>query len=131
MSNDHAAAATDECKLAGRGYLAYLANLTLFPLIGFIWQWWLWRSAKHAHYSFALASISQAVFGSVFAGTLLTIATALIVFFGSLHSPWTWVILILYFTTCHACLILLGVVGYARSSAGKSFKFLQPKSWWG
>ena len=36
---------------------------------------------------------------------------------------WSWVALILYFTTIHATLVLLGMFGLARAMNGQPFRF--------
>ena len=42
---------------------------------------------------------------------------------GGYHQPYTWVVLLLYFTTAHASLVLLGVLGLARAMAGQGFRY--------
>jgi hypothetical protein len=45
--------------------------------------------------------------------------------------PATWVVLILYFTCCHAALVLFGVLGLARAMAGQVFVYplIGSKKW--
>jgi hypothetical protein len=46
-----------------------------------------------------------------------------IVLLGGYRSPHTWMVLIIYFTTCHATLVLLGVLGLSRAMAGQPFRY--------
>jgi len=81
--------------------------------------------------AFAMAHTRQSIIASITAGCALTIVTGLILIIGELSSPYTWVVLILYFTLCHTALILLGILGYARANAGKPFMFFHYATWWG
>ena len=117
-------------KLASRAYLFYLLNITFLPGLGFLLQILLWHQTRSLCLAFASAHARQSVLASITAGVLLTAVTGLILFIGSWTSPYTWVVLILYFTLCHTTLILLGVVAYARSNGGKTFSPFHVKTWW-
>ena len=54
---------------------------------------------------------------------LLLVVNALILLLGGYDSPSTWVVLILYFSTCHTTLVILGVVGLAKAMAGKHYRY--------
>ena len=54
---------------------------------------------------------------------LLVGANALIVFLGGYQGAWTWVVVITYFTVCHASLVLLGILGLAKAMAGQGWRF--------
>ena len=54
---------------------------------------------------------------------LLVIANGAILLAGGYASPHTWIIVILYFTTCHSTLIFCGAIGLAKALAGKPFRF--------
>ena len=54
---------------------------------------------------------------------MLVLVNGLIIFLGGYNSPSTWIVVILYFTTVHAALVLLGTFGLARAMAGKHFHF--------
>ncbi|MBA56797.1 MAG: hypothetical protein CMK89_20270 [Pseudomonadales bacterium] len=118
-------------KLASRAYLFYLFNITFLPGLGFIAQIVLWRQARSQCLAFAIEHARQSILASITAGALLTLVSGLILFIGDLASPYTWVVLILYFTLCHSSLILLGVLGFARSNGGKPFVLFQFRTWWG
>jgi len=121
---------TDEsqCRRARQAYLLYLANVSILPGIGFIWMLVMWR-IHGSRPPFVNAHFQQTTFASIMAGVLLAMVSTIILAGGGFGSPWTWVILIIYFTLCHAGLLLLGVFGFTRANNGQSFEFFKPKSW--
>lgn len=120
-----------ERKLASRSHILYLLNISFLPVLGFVLQIVLWRYARTRCLVFAIEHARQSIIASVTAGGLLTLVTGLILTIGGFASPYTWVVLILYFTLCHSTLILLGIIGYARASAGKAFAIFRYTTWWG
>ena len=101
----------------------YLANLMLIPGLGFaalLVLWWLQRRSAPA---LARGHLRQTVAASLWAGVLLILANAAIIAAGGYGSASTWVVVILYFTTCHSTLIFCGAIGLARALAGKPFRF--------
>lgn len=101
----------------------YLVNLLLAPGVAFGILLWLYR--KHAGTAPALARchLRQTCAASLWAGVLLIAVNALILALGGYRAPGTWVILVLYFTTCHATLVLLGVLGLAKAMAGQVYRY--------
>ena len=67
--------------------------------------------------------LRQTVSASLWAGALLIFANLLIVALGGYQAAWTWVIVILYFTTAHTTLVLLGILGLARALAGQAYRY--------
>lgn len=101
----------------------YLANLMLIPGIAFAILLVVgWRARGKAP-ALALGHLRQTIAASLWAGALLVLANGAIIAAGGYHSPHTWIIVILYFTVCHASLIFCGAVGLARALAGKPFRF--------
>jgi len=101
----------------------YLANLMLIPGLGFaalLVLWWLQRRSAPA---LARGHLRQTVAASLWAGVLLILANGAIIAAGGYGAASTWVVVILYFTTCHATLIFCGAIGLARALAGKPFRF--------
>ena len=109
-------------------YLLYLANLSVLPGVAFVLLLILGR-ASGSRAPFVAAHFRQAVCASIVAGVLLAIVSGLIVTAGGFHTPWTWVILIIYFTLCHSVLLLLGVLGFTRANNGRAFAFFRIGSW--
>ncbi|MFW2371857.1 MAG: hypothetical protein ACN4GM_01950 [Gammaproteobacteria bacterium] len=110
-------------KLATQAEALYLINLLLLPGIGFILLLLMYK--QHAKDGAALVRchLKQTMNASIWAGILLVIINALILFLGSYSEPWTWVVLIIYFTSIHATLVLLGVVGLSKAMAGRHYHY--------
>ena len=110
-------------KLAITAEALYLINLMLAPGIAFVILLVLY--VKHSRTSSALAQchLKQTLFASLWAGVLIVLVNAVILLFGGYDQAWTWVVLIIYFITIHATLILLGVLGLSNAIAGKHYHF--------
>ena len=119
---------TDNDTTPGEGLAAiaevlYLTNLLLLPGIAFgilVWLWWTRRADAPV---LAAAHLNQTVSASLWGGVLLVIVNGLILLLGGYQGINTWVILILYFTTAHATLVLLGVLGLSKAMAGQCWRF--------
>lgn len=99
----------------------YLSNLLLLPGISFLILLWLrWHYRKDAG-ALARCHINQTFLVSLYGGVLLIFLSAAFIALGGLHSQWTWVVVILYFTCIHSTLVLLGVFGLARAIAGREY----------
>jgi hypothetical protein len=101
----------------------YLANLLILPGIAFIALAWIVLRYSAGAPSLARCHIRQTFSASIWAGVLLLVANLIIIAFGGYDTPATWVVVILYFTTVHATLVLLGTIGIARAMSGKHFHF--------
>lgn len=99
----------------------YLLNLLLVPGLSFIGLLWLRRRHANSPSALVRCHLKQTVIASLWAGVLLMAVTLAIVLLGGLGVPATWVVLILYFTCCHAVLALLGIVGLSHAMAGKIY----------
>ena len=101
----------------------FLANLLLAPGLAFLALAWLrWRYNAGAS-RLVRCHFAQTFYVSLWGGGLLIVASLAIVALGGLHSEWTWVAVILYFTCIHSTLVLLGVFGLARAMAGREFVY--------
>ncbi|MGE5465825.1 MAG: hypothetical protein ACM3Y9_00195 [Ignavibacteria bacterium] len=100
----------------------FLANLLVAPGLAFLALAWL-RSRHRDAPPLARRHLDQAFFVSLWGGALLVVASALFIAFGGLAWEWTWVVVILYFTTVHSTLILFGALGLAKAMAGKSYVY--------
>lgn len=101
----------------------YLVNLLLMPGLAFIGLLWLYYRRKAGTPLLALCHLRQAISASIWAGALLVIANILIILLGGYTAPKTWMIVIIYFTTCHSTLVLLGVLGLAKALAGQKYVY--------
>ena len=55
--------------------------------------------------------------------TALVAVFVAIILAGGYDAASTWIIVILYFTCCHATLIFCGAIGLSKALAGKPFRF--------
>ena len=101
----------------------YLANLMLIPGLGFVALLVLWWRERERAPELARGHLRQTVAASLWAGGLLVAANVAIILLGGYDSAWTWIVVVLYFTTCHATLIFCGAIGLSRALAGKPFRF--------
>ena len=102
----------------------YLINLLLLPGLGFLLLLWLFFHTRDSAPPLARVHLRQTVSASLWAGALLIFANLLIVVLGGYQTAWTWIIVILYFTTVHAMLVLLGILGLAHALAGQPCRYL-------
>ncbi len=113
----------EDTPLAITAEVLYLLNLLLLPGLAFVVLLYLYRKHLHTAPPLSRCHLRQTVTGSVWAGVLLILANGLILALGGYQAPATWVILILYFTTCHASLVLLGVLGLSKAMAGQCYRY--------
>jgi uncharacterized Tic20 family protein len=117
-----------EAEVPGQGLavaaeVLYLVNLLLLPGIAFIALVLVYfRSIKQAP-ALAVCHLRQTLSASLWAGGLLLVANISILLLGGYRSPDTWMVIIIYFTTCHASLVLLGVMGLAKAMAGQCYRY--------
>jgi hypothetical protein len=109
----------------------YLVNLLLLPGLAFLVLLWLANRYRGRGSPLVRCHLRQTIIGSLWAGVLLTVVTVLIVLLGGFASPYTWMVLILYFVCCHAVLIFFGVLGLARAMAGQTYVYplIGSKKW--
>ena len=101
----------------------YLANLMLIPGLGFVALLVLWWRERERAPELARGHLRQTVAASLWAGVLLVVANVAIILLGGYDSAYTWIVVVLYFTTCHSTLIFCGAIGLSRALAGKPFRF--------
>ena len=100
----------------------YLINLLLLPGLAFVALSWLYLRRYRNAPPLARNHLHQAFCASLWAGSLLVIVNAIVIALGGYQSATTWVIVILYFVTCHAALVLLGALGLSKAMAGQSYR---------
>jgi hypothetical protein len=99
----------------------YIANLLLLPGLCFIILLRLYFKHRVSAPALAVCHLRQTVSASIWAGVLLVIANLAIFLLGGYTSANTWTVAIIYFTTCHSTLVLLGILGLAKAMAGQNF----------
>jgi hypothetical protein len=115
--------ADDGQELAVTAEALYLSNLLLLPGLSFVILLWLYYKHRTSAPLLARCHLQQTLFASLWAGVLLLIANFAILLLGGYTAAHTWIVLILYFTTCHSTLILLGMIGLAKAMAGQTFVY--------
>lgn len=101
----------------------YLSNLLIAPGLAFLLLLWLYFKRSAGTPALAVCHLRQTISASLWAGILLVIANAAIILLGGYAAPKTWMIVIIYFTTCHSTLVLLGVLGLAKAMAGQKYEY--------
>jgi uncharacterized Tic20 family protein len=101
----------------------YLVNLLLLPGIAFgvLVMVYIRKIAQAP--ALAACHLRQTLSASLWAGGLLLVANISILLLGGYRSPHTWMVVIIYFTTCHSTLVLLGVMGLAKAMAGQCYRY--------
>jgi uncharacterized Tic20 family protein len=121
-------AAPPEAEVPGQGMavaaeVLYLVNLLLLPGIAFVALVAVYLSNIRRAPPLAVCHLRQTLSASLWAGGLLLVANISILVLGGYRSPNTWMVVIIYFTTCHATLVLLGVMGLAKAMAGQCYRY--------
>lgn len=101
----------------------YLINLLLFPGLAFGILLFIYFRKRNSAPPLARNHLCQTVRASIWAGVMIVVVNFLILLFGGYSSATTWIIVILYFTSIHASLVILGTLGLAKAMAGKEFYF--------
>lgn len=110
-------------KLAVLAESLYLVNLLLAPGVAFAWLLWLYLQQHKTASPLALCHLRQTLAASIWAGVLLLPITVLTIAVGGYQSIGAWTAAILYFTVCHASLVLLGIVGLSKAIAGQPWRY--------
>jgi uncharacterized Tic20 family protein len=101
----------------------YIANLLVAPGLSFALLLWLYFRHRATAPVLALCHLKQTISASIWAGVLLVIANLAIFLLGGYTSANTWTVAIIYFTTCHSTLVLLGILGLAKAMAGQNYVY--------
>ena len=109
--------------LAITAEVLYLVNLLLLPGLAFIILLFVYFRYRSTSAVLASCHLRQTMSASLWAGVMLVLVNGLIILLGGYDAPSTWVVVILYFTTIHATLILIGTLGLARAMAGKHYHY--------
>ncbi|MDH5433171.1 MAG: hypothetical protein OEY19_04440 [Gammaproteobacteria bacterium] len=110
-------------QLAYNAHLYFLLNLTFLPLIAFIWSVLRYFKQKRVMSQATRHHFLQSLVMQFFSGILLIGVSGLIVEFGGWQSPYTIMILIIYFTCIHSLLILAAVYAMSKTAGGKDYDY--------
>jgi len=109
--------------LAAWTEVLYLSNLMIAPGLAFLLMLWLYFRRSADTPALAVCHMRQTIAGSIWAAVLLFIVSFVVLNLGGYDSPVSWIVVILYFITCHATLILLGVIGLTKALAGQKYVY--------
>ncbi len=101
----------------------YLINLMLLPGLAFVLLLVIYLRSKNTADPLSRNHLQQTVVTSIWAGALLILVNALIIVLGGYDGPYTWMVVIIYFTTAHSCFILAGVFGLIKALAGQCWSY--------
>lgn len=118
---DPVAAPADQ-PLAVAAAALFVANLTVAPVVAFLVLAWLWRTRRDTAAPLARGHLDQAFRVSLRGGALLVVIVAAIVALGGRHWPWTWVLVVLYFTFVHSTLVICGCLALAKAMSGQAYR---------
>lgn len=112
-----------ENRLAVTAEALFLINLLLLPGIAFIGLLWLYRQHRGTASDLSRCHLRQTLAASIWAGVLLLPVTVLTIAVGGYDSIGAWTVALIYFTVCHASLVLLGVFGLSKAMAGQPWRY--------
>jgi protein-S-isoprenylcysteine O-methyltransferase Ste14 len=100
--------------------LASLLNLTLLPIISFIFL--LVTYKKTAPNSIDRYHTVLGIKLNSIAAVVLLVVSGLMIFLGGFDSPWTWVYVISYFTMVHTLFIIIAIWALVRAWSGEKLR---------
>lgn len=101
----------------------YLVNLLVLPGLAFVALVVVYFRHISQAPPLARCHLEQTLFASLWAGMLLIVANGVILLLGGYDAAYTWVVLVLYFTTVHTTLVILGTIGLAKAMAARPFEY--------
>lgn len=109
-----------QLKLASKAALASLLNLTLLPVISFVYLLLLYNKTEQGQIDHYHAVLGLKI--NLIAAVALFVVSALMIVLGGFNSPWTWVYVISYFTIVHTIFIVFAVWALVRAWSGDKLK---------
>ncbi|WP_444995136.1 hypothetical protein [Aliikangiella sp. IMCC44359] len=101
----------------------FLANITLLPIISFVILLFLYWKKRYVVDPVSRLHFRQAILASIVSGILLLIVSGLILFLGGLSSPYTWMVVLIYFVSIHSALILYAVFAFIKALAEEKYVY--------
>ncbi len=100
----------------------YLMNLLVFPGLAFLVLTWLYFKYENQS-ELGGCHLRQTFSASIWAALLLLFVNAVIFIAGGYKAAHVWIIVVLYFIVCHSTLVILGILGLVKASAGEKFHY--------
>jgi hypothetical protein len=101
----------------------YLLNLSFLPVIAFLILLRMYTQLGNDTPALARSHIKQTINASIWAGLLMIAINGLIIFFSGVNDIWTWMYVIIYFTSIHSALIIFGVIGISKAQGGRFYAY--------
>ena len=109
-----------ELQRASNAALASLLNITLLPVISFIYLILLFKKTTPEEIDRYHTILGMKI--SIIAAAVLLIVSGLMIYFGGFNSPWTWVYVISYFTIVHTVFIVIAIWALVRAWSGEKLR---------
>ncbi len=109
-----------QLKRASTATLASLLNLTLLPIIGFLWLLLITKTVDKGEIDDYHVRLGIKI--NIIAAFALIAVSSLFMLSGGLDSVYTWIYVITYFTLVHTAFIIAATWAMVRSWAGQKFK---------
>jgi len=114
---------TEQYSLGLTAEWLYLANLLLAPGIAACILLLLAIKHRAMIHSIGKQHLFETLSATLWAGLLLLVVTLSTLLLFGFESITGWMIVILYFTTCHSIFILLGILGLSKAMAKQPFHY--------
>lgn len=112
-----------DSKLAASAQALYLFNISFLPILSFVILIHLYVKNRYSISPIAVLHFRQSILANIISGVLLLAVSGIILFIGGLNSPYTWMILLIYFICIHSALILFGVFAFIRALAKQEYVY--------
>lgn len=107
-------------KRALKAAIASLLNLTLLPIIGFIWLLLIAKTVDKKQFDDYHVRLGIKI--NLIAAVTLLLVSGLMIILGGFNSVYTWIYVITYFTLVHTAFIVIATWIMVRASAGQKFR---------
>ncbi len=107
-------------KRALKAAIASLLNLTLLPIIGFIWLLLITKTVDKKQFDDYHVRLGIKI--NLIAAVTLLFVSGFMIILGGFNSVYTWVYVIIYFTLVHTAFIVTATWIMVRAWAGQKFR---------
>ncbi len=103
----------------------YVANLLILPVLAYVILVILFLKKHGSLPALAESHLEQTLSTSIWIAVMVFagVMTIMILRFNEIEEVTLWVIVVIMFTTLHATMVLLGVVGLAKALSGKCWRY--------
>lgn len=103
----------------------YVANLLILPGLSFLALLYLFMNKRRSLPLLARSHLDQTMSACIWIAVLLTACTTSVftMRYAGIEDVTLWIIAVILFTTLHASMVFLGILGLAKALAGKCFRY--------